>query len=124
VPKASFIGIAFPFQASSTSLPAVATDDDLIKQSLTQIVLTGKGERVMRPAFGTNAYAYVFENNNLVFQEMVRADLMAAITKFETRVIVQSVEVTRNDVEAIIVINYVVLLTRQQQTLKITMPIG
>jgi phage baseplate assembly protein W len=124
MPKAAFLGIAFPFQRSATSLPAAITDDDLIKQSLTQIILTGRGERVMRPTFGSNAYSYVFENNSLVFQETVRADVMASISKVETRVIVQSVDVTRDDVTAFIKIIYIVLSSQQQQTLKISIPIG
>lgn len=122
--RTSFIGIAFPFKRSTTSLPASVTDNDLIRQSLAQIVLTGRGERVMRPSFGSNAYAFVFENNSQIFQESVRADIMNAIGKFETRVIVQSVDVTRDDTEAFVEISYVVLATRQEQSIKITIPIA
>lgn len=78
----------------------------------------------MRPAFGSGAYGFVFENNSQVFQETVRADIMNAIGKFETRVIVQSVDVTRDDTQATIDISYVVLATRQEQAIKITVPIA
>ncbi len=122
--RTSFIGIAFPFKRSPTALPAAVSDNDLIRQSLAQIVLTGRGERIMRPAFGSGAYGFVFENNSQVFQETVRADIMNAIGKFETRVIVQSVDVTRDDTQATIDISYVVLATRQEQAIKITVPIA
>lgn len=122
--KVTYRGIAFPFQKSSQAFPAPATDDDLVKQSLVQIILTGRGERIMRPDFGSNAFAFVFENNNLILQETVRAEVMSAISKFEPRAIVRSVGVERSDTELIITINYIVIATRREQTVAITMPIG
>lgn len=79
----------------------------------------------MRPSFGSNAYSFVFENNSQVFQESVRADVMNSIGKFETRVIVQTVDVTKNleETEVFVDISYVVIATRQEQSIKITIPI-
>jgi phage baseplate assembly protein W len=122
--RTNYRGIAFPFQKSATSLPAAVTDDDLIKQSLVQIVLTGRGERIMRPDFGSNAYAFVFENNDMVLQETIRTEVMSAIAKYETRAIVRGVDVTRSETEVVVTINYVVVATRQEQTVAITMPIS
>jgi len=122
--RTSYRGIALPFKKSATALPAPVVDEDLIKQSLVQIVLTGKGERIMRPEFGSNAYAFVFENNDLVLQETIRTEVMSAIAKFETRAIVRTVDVTRSETEVVVTINYVVIATRQEQTVAITMPIG
>jgi phage baseplate assembly protein W len=120
--QAIYRGIAFPFKKSAVSLPAAATDEDLIKQSLVRIVLTGRGERIMRPDFGSTAYAFVFENNDLVLQETIRTEVLSAISKFETRVIVRAVDVSRSDNEVFVTINYVLVSTRQEQTVKITMP--
>lgn len=122
--RTNYRGIALPFKKSSTALPAPVVDDDLIKQSLVQIVLTGRGERIMRPDFGSNAYAFVFENNDSVLQETIRTEVMSAIAKFETRAVVRTVDVTRTDTEVTVTINYIVVATRQEQTVAITMPIG
>ncbi len=120
--KNLFRGIGFPFAKSSAALPAPAVDDALVKQSLAQIVLTSKGERLMRPDFGSNAMAFVFENNDLVFQETVRSDVMTAIAKYETRVIVRSVDVEQDDEKATITINYINIVTRQDQTIEVDIP--
>lgn len=117
-----FRGIAFPFSKSAAALPAPAFDDDLIKQSLFQIIMTAKGERAMRPEFGSNATSFIFENNDLVLQETIRAETMSAISKFEGRVIVRSVDVLQEDSFVTITILYVVKSTRQEQTLEISVP--
>lgn len=120
--KTFFRGISFPFRKSSTSLPAAASDDELINQSLLQIITTGKQERVMRPDFGTNVYSYVFENNDLIFEETIRADIMAAIAKYETRVIVQSVDAERDDTSATVTIRYVNVSTRETGEISVDIP--
>lgn len=128
--KSTYFGIAFPFKKSSTSFPAAASDEDLIQQSIVQIVTTGRNQRVMRPDFGCNAYAFVFENNDLILQETMRAEVMTSIAKFEPRVIVQSV-ITKpvapdatnpsDEVEIEITINYIIIATRKTQSVTITM---
>ncbi len=120
---ATYKGIAFPFKKSVLAFPAPATDDDLIKQALAQIILTGLGERVMRPEVGSKVMAFVFENNSLVLQETIRAEVMSTIARFESRVIVQSVNVEADDVSVIITINYIVIASRSEQSLTITIPV-
>lgn len=128
---ATYFGIAFPFSKSATSFPAQAVDDALIQQSLIQIIMTGRGERVMRPGFGSNAYTFVFENNNLILQETIKAEVSSAIAQNEPRVIVQNVLVEKtasssNDPtdqdEVIITVQYVVIATRSVQTVTVVMP--
>lgn len=119
---AFFKGFKFPFSGGTTAYPEAAIDNDLIKQSLIQIVLTQKGERVMRPDFGSRAMTFVFENNNDALAEMIRTDISTAIAKYEPRVIVKKVDVAREENMVSIDIQYVVIATRQDQRLKITVP--
>lgn len=119
-----FRGIAFPFGKSATSLPAPAFDNDLIKQSLFQIIMTAKGERAMRPEFGSNVTSFIFENNDLVLQETIRAETMSAISKFERRVIVRSVDVAQEDTVVTITVSYIVTSTEQEQALEVSIPTG
>lgn len=86
----------------------------------------------MRPDFGSNAYAFVFENNDLILQETIRADVMSAITRYEPRAIVRDVEVTREDEEdpdstttgniVNVRVIYVVVATKQQSFVDIKLP--
>lgn len=116
---ATFRGIAFPFGKSPTGFPAVVEDAELVKQSLIQIVTTARGERVMRPDFGSSAFSFIFENNNVLLAELIRDELTAAIAKFEPRAIVRNIVVERKRSQVIVTINYVVSLTGKQDSVSI-----
>lgn len=119
---ATFRGIAFPFGKSKTSFPSAVTDEDLIRQSIVQIVTTSKGERVMRPDFGCDAMSFIFENNNDLLAELIREEVTTAITKFEPRAIVRDVQTSRADSEVTITVIYVVVLTGKQDSVEIAVP--
>ena len=119
---ATFRGIAFPFGKSGSSFPAQAEDEELVKQSLVQIVTTAKGERVMRQDVGSNAMSYIFENNNDVLSELIREEISSAIARLEPRAIIRDIQTERTDNEVIITIIYVVALTGKQDTVSITVP--
>ena len=118
---AVFRGIRFPFGKNTTAFPAPTEDAELVNESIRQIVLTTKGERVMRPGFGSSAHAFVFENNNNILSELIQDELSTAIAKFEPRAIVQRIEVERRDSEVLVSITYVVALTGVQKTLTISL---
>lgn len=118
-----FRGFKFPFQSGSTSFPATASDDELIKQSLIQIVLTQKGERVMRPDFGSRTLSFIFENNDDTLAEALRTDLAVSIAKYEPRVALRKINVTREDTKVLVDIQYVVIATRQEQQLSVSVPV-
>lgn len=131
-----FIGFSFPFRKGTSEFPEVATDDDLIKQSLVQIVMTGTGERVMRPDFGGTAHRYVFEPNDLVLQQLVQSELYFLISKYEPRVSVISITALRGDqvdvvtnqdeeeASLVITITYIVLASSKLSTLTISLGSG
>ena len=115
-------GIAFPFKKSPTSFPARAVNDDLIKQSLVQIVMTNRGERIMRPTFGTNTLAFLFDDIEFL-QSRVQEQIGQSIADFEPRVSVTSIDVETEPDQYLVqvTINYIVLATRQPDTVNIRM---
>lgn len=119
---ASFRGIAFPFGKSKVSFPEKVEDDELVKQSIVQIVTTVKGERVMRPEFGSSAFAFIFENNNEILAELIKDEISRCITRFEPRAILRNVAVQRQNSEVIVTIVYVVALTGTQDKVSVTVP--
>ncbi|MCD6482266.1 MAG: GPW/gp25 family protein, partial [Candidatus Izimaplasma sp.] len=60
--KSSFLGTGwkFPIEVDSTTgrIKTVSYEDD-IKESIFIILGTGKGERIMRPDFGSNINKYI-----------------------------------------------------------------
>ena len=119
---ATYRGIAFPFGRSSAGIPKAIEDEELIKQSLIQIIGVVPGERIMRSDFGCNALSFVFEDNNELLAEMIRDSILTSITKYETRVIVQGVDVVRAESEVIVTIKYTVSLTQQQDSVVVNIP--
>lgn len=130
----TFRGLAFPFRIGKTSVPEVATGAALIEQSIIQLIMTGAGERCMRPNVGSHVHKYVFENNDELLAEMIRADITATIVQNEPRVMLREITVTKGadtstptaDGQAFIKIkiSYVILLTKQAGTVSIDMPVG
>lgn len=104
-------GIAHPFRKGTRSFPEAAVDKDLIKQSIHMIVFTSRGERVMRPDFGSGAQRFVFANNDPFLESLIKEDLRASIAKFEPRVIVQEIRTTREDTSIEIEVFYVIRAT-------------
>jgi len=89
---------SFPFKKGDNAFPKQAVDSDAIKASVIQIVTTQRGERVMRPDFGCNAFSYVFENNSEEFRVNVEREIRQAIAKWESRVRVESVIISSDDI--------------------------
>ena len=123
---AQFRGFNFPFKKSATEFPARAEDDELVRQSIIQLILTGKGERVMRPEVGSNVFRFVFEDNDDVLAETLRAEIQATIGRHEPRAIIQdvSVENDREKREATVSIYYVVVASRTQGNITMDLPSG
>ena len=115
-------GILFPFQRGTTSFPAAATDDDLIKASIVQLLMTSAGERVMRPDLGSSVHNMIFENNDVVLANLARAEVQGVLAKFEPRVQVLDVQIEQQESAVILTIVYVVLSTRKTSAVSIGVP--
>lgn len=114
------MSFAFPFRRGPLSFPQVATDADAIKASVIQIVTTTRGERVMRPDFGCNAFSYVFENNGQDFRLNAEREIRQSLSKWERRIRVDSVGISSNDItepgQILIQITYTILSTGEVET--------
>lgn len=117
--SSSIRGISFPFRKGSTSFPESATDEQLIKEDLAQLLLTGVGTRVMRPNFGTNLYSFIFEPNDDLLASLVQAEVATAIAKFEPRISLLDVGVSRVNSEVVVTVNYTLSATGNQDGIDI-----
>lgn len=91
-------GLAFPFQKGETEFPRKRTDDDVIEDNIRRILLTRRGERVMRPDSGSDTMSFVFESVGPVLTAQISRECRRAIQQGEPRVQVQRVQVvTVND---------------------------
>lgn len=124
-----FRGISFPFRKKGVQVPAEAVDDQLIRETLQQLILTSTGDRVMRPTLGSGALSFAFETNNELLAAQIRTTVSNAIARLESRVIVRGILVEREksdksggaDVEdsVVITVSYVVPATQRQDEVSV-----
>lgn len=86
-------GIGFPFRRGPAGFPMPVTDDDLLWDSLVQLILTGAGERVMRLDAGSQVLRFIFEADNVLLGELIAADVAQLVARYEPRVLLQTVKV-------------------------------
>lgn len=64
---------------------AVITDEQAIKESFKNLILTDKGERLFRPTLGSNVRATLFENNTPATIKLLEENIRDVINNFEPR---------------------------------------
>ena len=119
---AQYRGFAYPFQKGNLTFPRAATDEDLIRMSILQIMSTTRGERVMRPTFGVNVQKFVFANNTPFLESLITSELRSNLSRFEPRITVTEVLTERAENEITITVEYVIRATRQKQFVTMTEP--
>ena len=88
-------GWKFPIEVDSSTgrIKTVSYEDD-IREALMIILGTTKGERAMRPDFGSNVNRFVFESMNASNTQLLKKEVLKAIQQWEPRV--RDVEVDVN----------------------------
>jgi phage baseplate assembly protein W len=91
----NFKGIIYPITDHARGFFHSSADGiEQIKSDLLILLLSNFNERVMLPDFGANLRQYTFEPNDLVLQQQIKNAISVAITKWEPRVVVQSIDIT------------------------------
>lgn len=71
-------------------------DDNAIKQSLKNLVMTNHYERLFHPEIGSQVTALLFEPFTPLTKVMLETAIVNTITNFEPRVVLMGVEVNSN----------------------------
>jgi len=97
--KRKFVkGIAFPLYVSGTG--GIFTYNEGIKSirdGIIQMLLTSKGERVMRPSYGTHLRTGVFDQNDPLLADGLKKQITDAISTYEPRVVIKKLELVQNE---------------------------
>lgn len=116
---AYFRGLAYPFKQDSVALPAPVTDDELVKQSILQILTTSRGERIMRPQFGCNLERFVFDNNAELMGQMLRAEIVASVGQFEPRANIVDISLEPQESSLVVTVVYEVVATKTLNSVQV-----
>jgi len=93
-----YSGISFPPRREGKSgFFAVATDEQLIKESIYVILNTRKGEMPMSPSFGTSVDENLFDAVDQAMQGIICQQIQQVIETWEPRVIFNSISAFSQD---------------------------
>ena len=113
-------GLAFPFRIdSATGGVAWTSGKDKIRQNVGLILGTRQGERPMLRDFGTKIPSLVHDPNDDVLATAVREQILAALLRFESRVLGTNVVTERQEGELRVRVNYLFVEEGMSDTLVI-----
>ena len=81
------VGFYFPLQVEEATgkMKTVSLEED-IAQAIRIILMTRKGERVMRPEFGCDIYNYAFDTTNYTTLVQMENTVRDALIRWEPRI--------------------------------------
>jgi phage baseplate assembly protein W len=110
-------GWKFPVEADAMTGRIKMSDyEDDVQESIRLILLTRKGERVMKPEFGCGIHDFIFSQMETTRIGMLEKEILTALTLWEPRIRNIQVSVVPDDQETdkyLIRIHYVMVATNQ-----------
>ena len=113
-------GWAFPLGVDGTGGIAMSRGENDIENSILTILGTAKGERVMRPEFGSSIHDFIFAPNNATTHGLLGYHVRDALAFWEPRIEVTDVDVAAdesNPSRVLINISYTVITTNDNRNL-------
>lgn len=95
---------------------ALKHDAEAVKQSVQNILLTGRGERPFNPTFGGNLRAYLFENFDAVTEAAIKNVIINSLRNHEPRVKVDNVIVSNLDYRNALRVSIDITILSPEQT--------
>jgi phage baseplate assembly protein W len=92
-------GVAYPMRVSATGGIALVSRDEEIVESMRLILGTSPGERPMRPDFGCPIHEHIFAPADATTAGMIAFEVRNALERWEPRIDVADVVVTRDDAQ-------------------------
>lgn len=86
-------GWKYPIGVDAKGGIALAKGNSDIEASMMAVLGTSKGERVMRPEFGSSIHDFVFAPNNATTHGLIAYHVRDALAQWEPRIELESVDV-------------------------------
>jgi phage baseplate assembly protein W len=95
---------------------------DKVRQSIWIILDTEPGERLMRPSFGCGLRRYLMKPNTAATRALIESDVQLALSLFEPRIVLQSVQVDPGDDPSLVLIRISYIHTADRRPDSIVYP--
>jgi len=85
---------SFPFQIDTQDSDYILINktNDLVRQNLTNLILTNPGERIMNPQFGVGIKKYLFENKTYSLTNTIKNSINNQTKKYMTFVSIDGID--------------------------------
>ncbi len=111
------MNVDYPFNYDHRGRTAETGHDDHIRDMIEQVLFTAPGERVNRPDFGSGVLQLLFEGNSPELAATTQYLVQAALQQWlGDLIVIQAVEVERDDAALLIRVDYVLRRTQQRQS--------
>lgn len=95
VQEKAYTDVDFRLRANPiTGDVSLKRDDQAVKQSVLNILLTGKGEKPFEPNFGSNIRSLLFENFDPIVGALMDEEIRRVLRNYEPRIIVEDIDVS------------------------------
>jgi phage baseplate assembly protein W len=119
------MNIDYPFHFDARGQTAETDDDDHIRDMIEQFLMTSPGERVNRPDFGSGLLEMVFAPNSPELAAALQFTIQAGLQQWLGDLIeVRNLDVTSDDAQLRVDVQYVVRRTQQTVTNSFVRSIG
>jgi phage baseplate assembly protein W len=97
----------------------VHKDEDAVKESITNLLLTDRGERLMQPSLGANLRAMLFENITPGILKLIEDQVKTTLDLYEPRAEVINVAVTSNIDDNVVRVKVTFYILNNQQPISV-----
>lgn len=98
--KKQFFNIKYPFRNEGIQhfyLDANETVMDKARSTLMHIVFTPKGQRIRLPEYGTDLIKHIFDQNDGVTWEAVKAEVAESVNRWAPYITIKDINVVKNE---------------------------
>lgn len=99
---------------------ALRKDEDAVKESIKNLVLTDRGERLFRPNLGGDIRATLFENNTPATLKLIQESVKETINTYEPRATLIDVETYSNYNETTVTVNVIFYVRNKQEPVTVS----
>ena len=101
-------GFGFPIEVDEvTGRFKMSSEEENIRQSIELILMTGKGERIMRPEFGCGLKEYIYETMDYTTLVSIEHEVKEALDKWEPRITDVKVQVTPDSARSNVILIHI-----------------
>lgn len=104
---------------SSDQFGGLKDSNELIKESIFNILNTRRGERLGNPTFGSDLYTFIFNPNIDYYWDAIKLEIIKNIEEFEPRVQVLNVEFAQADTSLTLFVVFLILETQELDSLAV-----